>query len=616
MTRGKQQILLTYLPGKTFDFQGIAAIARVDSIRGVPRNDLNTHRVVQKIALEARAWSVPYRPQLRDEVLTQPDRFVLLDPVEVQAVLFPKVFWCENPRCSRVFNQEHVSNPRRRCPSCRSKVNQLRFVQIHRCGDLRPLAPPQCAQCHNTNEMALDTGGSERISRFRWICRRCHRAVRVFVGRCNACQWPTGGQEQNADIAVHRAGNTFYAHSTVLLNVPQSQFDAFFQLPEWPFVAAAKFFDLPEVSDRRLSDLATATAHTQEGDPGLSGPDLDALLERQQRGELTAEQLVREMQSLRTQRNQERDAAAPSRLAGVIQERSGVAASTWEHAGWEMLEAVVPAERGQTTELLDHDGPNDMEHQRVLARSLGIGSLKLISDFPIVTATYGYSRSQYSPDECRLNAFPPEPSHDGRLPIFVDQVQADAILVKIDPHAVWSWLGANGHILHLPPGTDPTLARGAFFVESFENAPLRQTLQNDWPVQRAVFGLLHTLCHISVRQAALLCGLDRTSLSEYVLPRALSFAIYCNHRSGATIGALTALFEQSLGEWLQSVREARRCVYDPVCRDRESSCHVCTHLAETSCRFFNLNLGRAFLFGGPDPYLGHILQGFFDRTLL
>ena len=113
----------------------------------------------------------------------------------------------------------------------------------------------------------------------------------------------------------------------------------------------------------------------------------------------------------------------------------------------------------------------------------------------------------------------------------------------------------------------------------------------------------------------MLCGLDHTSLSEYVLPRTLTVALYCNHRFGATIGALSALFEQSLSEWLNAVQETRRCVYDPVCRDRTANCHACTHLPETSCRFFNLNLSRAFLFGGHDSELGEIQLGYFDPTL-
>lgn len=65
---------------------------------------------------------------------------------------------------------------------------------------------------------------------------------------------------------------------------------------------------------------------------------------------------------------------------------------------------------------------------------------------------------------------------------------------------------------------------------------------------------------------------------------------------------------------MNAIREARRCVYDPVCRDHEGNCHACTHLAETSCRFFNLNLSRSFLFGGPDSELARIPVGYFDSS--
>ncbi len=97
-------------------------------------------------------------------------------------------------------------------------------------------------------------------------------------------------------------------------------------------------------------------------------------------------------------------------------------------------------------------------------------------------------------------------------------------------------------------------------------------------------------------------------------PKALSISIYPNNRFGATIGALTALFEQTLRQWVSGIRTAKNCVYDPICHDHGGNCHACTHLAETSCRFFNLNLSRAFLFGGPDNQLGEIQYGYFAVT--
>jgi len=414
----------------------------------------------------------------------------------------------------------------------------------------------------------------------------------------------------NMDIEVHRAARTFYAHYTVLLNVPNQQLDAFFSLPTWFAISAAKYLEMPEVAGRRLSDFVRTTADAPQSSPGLAGSDLDLLIQRQRSGELTPEQLVAEMQRLREERSREQQAASPQGVAAALVRKTGVPLSTWADAGQELLEVLLPVENGQP-----------VEYRGTRARELGLSRFTLVNDFPIVTATYGYSRAEYSPRrsnddavQSQLNPFPSETQYAGRFPIYVDQVEADALLLRLDHDAVLNWLASNDMPASIAPGEDPALSRQAFFAAIFQDAPLRQTLEVDRAQTRMVFGLLHTLSHIYVRQAALLCGLEATSLSEYLFPRALSFAIYCNHRFGATIGALTALFEQSADEWLRSVFNSRQCVYDPVCRDSSASCHACTHLGETSCRYFNLNLSRSFLFGGPDIRLGRIRNGYIQTV--
>jgi hypothetical protein len=411
------------------------------------------------------------------------------------------------------------------------------------------------------------------------------------------------------NIQVHRAGSTFYPHTTVLLNIPRGQLDAFLSLPEWPAIAAAKFLSLPGFQDRTLASFMPVTSHQQDDqDVGLSNTELEDLLERQASGELTPAQVVEAMQDINQQRQQQQQASAD--VVRNLAQQTGVEWPSWRDAGQEMLEAVMPKEDASHLELFDNRHRTDTVQT---ARQLGMSELTLIPDYPIITATYGFSRSEFSPNECRINPFSPQRSHEGRFPIFVDQVQADAMLVSLDATRVLTWLEHNGHTPVLPNGSDRDLARRAYFVQLFDYTELRQTLSEDQAQARLVFGLLHTLSHLCVRQAAILCGLDRTSLSEYLMPRALTLAIYSNHRFGATIGALTALFEQSLAEWLNTMRDTRRCVYDPVCHDHEGACHACAHLSETSCRFFNLNLNRAFLFGGHDPQLTNIEVGYFDQ---
>ena len=180
-----------------------------------------------------------------------------------------------------------------------------------------------------------------------------------------------------------------------------------------------------------------------------------------------------------------------------------------------------------------------------IARGMGIQCLTLTTDFPMTLATFGFSRAAYEPNECSLNSFPADTDHQGKFPIFVDIVQADAIIVRLNAERVWKWLEKNEFsscIYHYKQRTSDVAHRAYISSRLFNNIPLRQHLTNEEPEARMVFGLLHTMSHLFVRRASLLCGLDRTSLAEYVLPRALTFAVYCRHPHGATIGALACSF--------------------------------------------------------------------------
>ena len=299
-------------------------------------------------------------------------------------------------------------------------------------------------------------------------------------------------------------------------------------------------------------------------------------------------------------------------------EQTGVSEEVWREAGMEMLEAILPQELGQTQKLftLSQPSPNQQILCEIVQR-IGIEQLTLTTDFPVTRATFGYSRFTDVPNECQLNSFPRDPYHQGKFPIFVNVVQGDAIIARLDAQRIWQWLEANGQSPSIPANVkDPERARRAYFVQMFNDIPLEHPQLPQQSEAYMVFGLLHTMSHLFVRHASLLCGLNQTSLSEYVLPRALTFALYCTHREGATIGALASLFEDSLMKWLSQIQnDTRRCVYDPVCHKQGGECHACTYLAETSCSFFNRNLGRCFLFGGPHKRLGEIRVGYFDSSL-
>jgi len=624
MSRGKRQIIFNYLPGYTFDFDKSSVIAQVDSIRGIPKPSLNIDMVLKAIEHYVSAWLYE-NPRLLMAPLRnlRADSFVLLEPKRVNATLFPKVLWCQNSACGRVFDYSGRADlpSSDRCPACghdKYKLKQLRFIKVHRCGNVEPLIPPyRCRDC-GQRQFALDTRGSERIGEFRWICRNCGNIESVFGGYCNVCNWEDLTGDPNArkrqmNIDVHRARRTYYPHHVVLLNQPGAEMNAFLSMDGWEMVAAGKFLGLPELENIMLMEFTASQRERNLGQSGLSDSEIEELRARGYGAE-QIEQFVQMQAQLEKTRAVSQEALSPDGIGRTLASQTGVQESVWREAGQEMLEAVLPIETGDTLSLAGLSKPtNSQRAGQRLARRMSVEDIVLATDFPITLAALGYSRVAYEPPECRLNTFPADADHQGKFPIFVDLVQADAIIVSLNARRIWDWLEINGFSPTISAfATNLDRARRAHFVEVFDGLSLRQPLTRDTAEARMVFGLLHSMSHVFVRRAALLCGLDRTSLSEYVLPKALTFAIYSNHRFGATIGALVSLFEQSIGEWLDQVFSERQCVYDPVCYRTGGNCHACIHLAETSCRFFNLNLSRAFLFGGEDQELGTIKTGYFE----
>jgi hypothetical protein len=594
MDVGKQQIVYNYLPGKVFDYRKLYTHALISSIKGNEQNDLKIELILNSINDYVRAWNEDLRPTLKNSVLqTHPERFVLINPRRVESKMFPLIFHCSNPACNRIFNYSNRNflPSDHTCPKCHiGKLTQLNWIKIHRCGALKALTPPyQCERCHSQNDWALDLRGGTTIQNAVWICRKCNFSTGVRAGYCNECNWtqPINGNSHPKlmDIEPGRSHKTFYPHYVILLNVPTKNIEGFLKLENWPQVAAAIYFELPELNGRGLVDLVRPKG------------DFFYDIEFFRRAGITITE--DQMKKLHDDQSIE-----PKKIAQLISEKTGLDPLTFIQSSQEMLDSIL---------VLDSKDAKKAIIPEPLRNKMGIFDITLINDFPIIIATFGFSRADTRPNYCRINTFPVDPDLDGKNPIFLDSTQADAIVIRLDPLKVISWLEQNGYSPDIPRGTDDHLLRKAYFCRLFNDVNYRNSITVDNAEARMVFGLLHTLSHLFIRRAALLSGLDNTSITEYVIPRSLTIVIYGNHRFSSSIGALISLFEDSLEELLNNVLDSHHCVYDPVCNRHGSSCHACTQLAETSCRFFNQNLGRSYLFGGNDPILNIDIIGYFDR---
>jgi hypothetical protein len=603
ISRGKQQILYNYLPGKIFDF-GNSVVAKIDQIRGEVSQILNKGLLITKVSEQAFAWREEFRPNLRNEILRDESKFVIINPRSASSNIYPLVFWCSNDSCKKVFDYTNANKvpSSKLCPTCKKgKLSQLRFIKVHICGNVEPLQPPLCSRCHSS-EMALDDRKSERISNFKWRCLKCSHSQPIYRTKCRRCNLPNDSDLPDTfDIEVFRANRMYYVHTATLINIPQRKYDKFFNNPDWYVISAAKFLNHKALADCTLNEYANSIANSDQLNSNVSEAAFGDLLDKLRNGQLSVEEYANQIKRLQEQSN-----PSIEDLKRDIVEFSGVSEETWRKAKYNIIDGVIPFELGTVK--------TDKTHYEKLTE-LGVQSLSLIDNFPIIVASYGYSRVEYTPNKCQLNPFPLDREQGGKYPVFVDSVQADALLIKLDSNRVIRWIERNGYPAQLPGGNDSEAVTKGYFVQLFEQVNCYEKIFNSHPEARLVFSLLHTYSHFAIKQAALLCGLDKTSISEYLVPKTLSFSLYCNHRFGATIGALTALFEQSLDEWLDLIGKEKLCVYDPVCHSHEGNCHSCTHLAETSCKFFNLNLGRIYLFGGFDKELQREIIGYFDSSI-
>ena len=113
-----------------------------------------------------------------------------------------------------------------------------------------------------------------------------------------------------------------------------------------------------------------------------------------------------------------------------------------------------------------------------------------------------------------------------------------------------------------------------------------------------VYRLIHSLSHLLIRAAADIGGLGKDSLSEYIFPGIPAVLIYCQNSQGFNLGSLFNTFEAYFDKWMnKAYSNAQKCIFDPICIERQKACTGCLFVNEVSCQHFNKDLDRALVVG-------------------
>ena len=590
MYRGRTQSLFRFLPGQLYNWQN-----RQGSFRGsadIDARPMDLPRPWIKRAL--RRLLAPFVASARQVGVELPlvqvieeDRFELLELHKLRGELFPRTFVCQE--CGR-FIRSGANTSQVRCPRHGERMVQWSFVEFHRCGHLSELVAPPCANgCKDG--MILLNRDSRSLGEWKWRCVRCGTIAQRGVFRtCPSC-----GRGQ-VRVLRAEANPVFYPQYVTVVN-PPSQEDY-------------RLLDVDSVYPAAVAQALGAVAPGLEGlwdaVNSAGGEDAENQVRRDlvERFGLPADSPV--LEEL-LQRWRERSGAHHSWVAAV--DGLGLDPERVTELGHQCLELTLARAASRVTiDDLIAQAPSpalralySIKYREVLER-YGFAEASLLREFPLAYVVAGYTREERNPEPGVLFQF--FPPIRGIYPMYGQRTVTEALLFRLDPARVVSWLVRSG-VVDDPGEVDPQA--WLFTVMS----PIRSIFEPPRDrITAAVLGLVHSVSHRALKAVAVRSGLSSESLAEYLLPHNLAFIIYADTRSEFVLGGLDHVFRNHLADSLEQMNADRRCVFDPPCREHTGACAFCMYLSETSCERFNTALSRWYLFGGGNA--GITWQGYWN----
>lgn len=591
MQRSTTQVLFRYLPDAVFQHED-GFFAKVEHIRGPRVADLNKKVLLEELAAELSQW-LPDQVGIPDP-RTNPDEYFICEPEEVSWDFYPLTFECINSSCGRVrrwFQQTQILNDTHatgnvRCGTCGSKMRQVRYLTAHNCGAMDPIHTPRCPGCSRTEDMYLEDLGSFRSSS--WRCRSCGAAVGTRFTPCGCGQYGRGTGQVYRQGYTARDQRLWYPQTLTILNISGQTYDNLQRHHQRGVAALASWLGDETNLAVSIGDLerpTTATRMTQQ-------EWVEQEAKMRQLG--LAEQVIDELR--RTQGPATTGTAAVSAIASdEVLDMAGQRPMV-ERAG--LYDTNIIEDRKSFADM--HAGATGAAATAARLASqamaaLGIEDISVTQRFPIVLASYGYTRSRREPGAAQLRSYARQRHYQGKTPIFAVPANTEALLVTFEARAILGFLVAEGdHTGPVPAGLrDAKLA----LAEILASDPAVGGDDAAGKARRLVHSASHALLRALDDGQS---GFGESSLAEWIVPNALTAGIYVGSYNDFTLGALDTVLRRRVHPWLmRAADDVNHCDNDPMCGQTSShrphaACDRCLHLS-FGCRTWNADLDRKLL---------------------
>ena len=620
MRRGVQQSLYKYLPGSWVDYTqsggGITYAVHVDNWNSIQLTGINNKRLLRVVnqrvhdfiehSNDGEASIVDFSPNIDEnsyDVLTPK----ISDKIgAIQTSVKPWVFVCNS--CGRVRQYYSYDEFKRRehepCDNCGNHMTQLRMIRYCRCGYADGIYVPKCQNPeHGTRYMYRRGSGTD------FVCSKCGKRA-VISRKCPDCHGPL-------DIRPALDSSHFIPATVTLIDLLDKRKDRFLDQEtnyqgEKSVIAQYLRLITPAQYEKLIADGCITKEDEYEKElqkeaellrtQGVDESIIDTVIDAKRRGNPNGQVF--------------------EAIATVANGLSVTSPADFTSIAEEILEYDELVHANVTLTLDDAEKDAEIINDgirpdyRTVAEQLGFSNVQICSSVPIVFCSYGYTRKEQFGEGVKLRGFPQEME---KRNVYAARLETEGVLFEVDRQSIVDWLLSNNFIgPDDMPKSNNDYDLKMWFLDRIQPdlitpfTPIDDTSEKG-KITKYVYTLLHSISHALIGEAAEVCGLDKSSLSEYILPNIPAVFIYCANSQGFSMGALYSAFQSQFDKWLKHAKDnSKKCIFDPICINHEKACAGCLFLNEVSCKHFNKDLDRSYLCGYFDVQSQEKLKGFWE----
>lgn len=618
MKRGKNQSLYKYLPETWIDFsvrgkerkQYIAKVLRWNSEK---LDGINAKRLIRTVnesvhSFENQAGSTgPIKPTVGFGAELTKDNCDVLTPKAseeergIVAQISPLTFYCK--LCNKVyqFSSEEEYQKRRHCtnPECHhAELAQFRQIYFCKCGYATDRHNPRCPE-HGYQYVKW-------YGNFDFVCTKCKRPIPMQV-KCPVC-----GDMLRPKVALDPA--QFFVFSLSLIDLIDEKLENFISETDYgPYITFAYWLGL--VSKEELDEIIK---NGIVSDPEVYQKVYDKMYQKMlPLGEVVAAQAAK-IAADQQCGNRFNDLVndLKTKIFTGESDLSSIAERILEYDLVTRLDDVSDLASAVNVARLLNTNANPEQYAQIAER-FGIKSARVCDRIPFVSCSYGYTRVESEWKEgVQLHALKEE--KNGRKNFYATKLNTEGVLFEFDRKKIIQWLLANGIInAEEAPDLNSEEEIKIWFLNNIKPSLIHPFSTIDETASKEtyyVYRLTHSLSHLLIRAAADIGGLGKDSLSEYIFPGVPAVLIYCQNSQGFNLGSLFNTFEAYFDKWMnKAYASAQKCIFDPICIERQKACTGCLFVNEVSCQHFNKDLDRALVVGHVDRETQRKTTGFWEE---